>query len=73
MKTKQFEAGRNKLCVEMLRGHYAESAFPVLRSIPNKPLTCMPTLQTLASWTIMWCLEQNLVPYKTSRGAKNAL
>ena len=39
MKTKQFEAGRNKLCVEMLRGHYAESAFPVLRSIPNKPLT----------------------------------
>ena len=33
----------------------------------------MSTLQTLASWTIMWCLEQNLVPYKTSRGTKSAL
>ena len=36
----------------------------------NGPL--MSTLQTLASWTIMWCLEQNLVLYKTSKGAKSA-
>ena len=31
------------------------------------------TLLTLASWTIMRWLELNLVPYKTSRGAKSAL
>ena len=29
----------------------------------------MPFLYILASWTIMSCLEPNLVPYKTSRGA----
>ena len=26
-----------------------------------------------ACWTIMWCLEPNLVPYKNCRGAKSAL
>ena len=30
----------------------------------------MPTLLTWASGTIIWCLEPNLVPYKTSRGKK---
>ena len=33
----------------------------------------MPSLLTWVSWTIMWCLEPNLEPYKTSRGAKSAL
>ena len=33
----------------------------------------MPALLIWASWTIMWCLEPNLVSYKTSRGAKSVL
>ena len=33
----------------------------------------MPTLLTRVNWTIRWCLEPNLAPYKTSRGAKSAL
>ena len=39
--------------------------------VQNGPV--LPTLKTWASWIIMWCLEPNLVPYKTSRGAKSAL
>ena len=33
----------------------------------------MPTQWILASWTIVWCLEPNLMPYKTFWGAKIVL
>ena len=33
----------------------------------------MPTLLAWVSWTILWCLEPNPAPCKTSRGAKSAL
>ena len=39
----------------------------------SKTGSVMPGQKSLSSWAIMWCLEQNLVPYKISRGAKSAV
>ena len=39
----------------------------------SKNGSVIPTVSPLGNWAIMWCLEPNLVPNRTSRGAKSAL